>query len=140
MARSNIPSSRIISPDEIIIAQEFLKNSGLKMSLLDNILDISSVYVLFGKDEIIYTLKIPRVKEVEYQLCYIEPVISNNHRIHLTTMYYLKGPNLFLSSTPCTRHKNEYVCKSPQLEPLGECIQQLVAGEPAKCPIEKVRM
>lgn len=138
LARSNIPSSRIISPDEITIAQEFLKNSGLRMSLLDNILDISSAYVLFGKDEIIYTLKIPRVKETEYQLCYIEPVISNNHRIHLTTMYYLKGPNSFLSSTPCTRYKNEYVCKSSQLEPPGECIQQLVAGKPASCPIEKV--
>ncbi|XP_058064546.1 uncharacterized protein LOC131214181, partial [Anopheles bellator] len=100
LARRNIPSSRIISPDEITLAQEFLKNSGLATNLIDDILDISTAYVLFGKDEIIYTLKVPRIKNAEYTFSYIEPVISNSHRIHLTSTYYLKGPGSLLSRTP----------------------------------------
>lgn len=138
LARHNIPSSRIISSEEITIAQEFLRNSGLGTSQVNNILDVSSAYVLFGKEEIIYTLKVPRVKDVEYQLSHIEPVISNKHRIHLTATYYLKGPNSYLTSRPCTRHRNEYICNISQLEPLGECIKQLIDGESAQCPMEKV--
>lgn len=138
LARRNIPSSRIISPDEIVIAQDFLKNSGLGSNLIDNILDISSAYVLFNRNEIIYTLKVPRVKDVEYQLSYIEPVITNNHRIHLSMKYYLKGPSSFLTNTPCAMHRNEYICNYSQLYPLEECIQQLVDGKSAQCPLEKV--
>ncbi|XP_065087477.1 uncharacterized protein LOC135709182 [Ochlerotatus camptorhynchus] len=138
LARRNIPSSRIISPERITIAQEFLSNSGLGTGAVDNTLDISSAYVLFGKEEIIYTLKIPRVKDVEYHLNYIEPVISNNHRIHLTAKYYVKGLNSFLTNTPCKRHRNQYICTNSQLEPLGKCVQQLVDGESAQCPMEKV--
>lgn len=138
LARFNIPSSRILSTDETTVAQEFLSNRGLGTSLFNDILDISGAYVLFGKNEIIYTLKVPRVKDIEYQLSYIEPVISHGHRIHLTAKYYLKGPNSFLMNNPCTKHRNQYVCKNTQLQPLEKCIQQLINGDPAHCPMEKV--
>lgn len=138
LARHNIPSSRIISSGEIALAQDFLRSSGLGTSLLDDILDISSAYVLFGKDEIIYTLKVPRIKDIQYQLNFIEPVISNNHQIHLTAKYYLNGPNSFLTNTQCTKHRNQYICNYSQLEPLGECIQQLIDGKSTQCPMEKV--
>ena len=138
LARRSIPSSRIISTDDTNIAQQFLENSGLGISTVNDIYDISIAYMLFGKDEIIYTLKIPRIKKVKYQLSFIEPVISHNHRLHLKAKYYLKGPSSFLTNTPCKPYKNQFICDGSQLEPLEKCIQQLVIGEPADCPIEKV--
>ncbi|XP_049548135.1 uncharacterized protein LOC125959358 [Anopheles darlingi] len=138
LARHNIPSSRIISAEEIILAQEFLKNSGgLATNAVDDILDTSTAYVLF-EEEIIYTLKVPRIKNVEYTLSYIEPVISDGHRIHLTSTYYLKGPGSFLSKDPCIKHMRQYVCDYSQLEPLDECVQQLVHSRSARCPMEKM--
>lgn len=138
LAKLNIPSSSIISADEITIAQEFLSSHGLETSRFHDIMDISGAYVLFGKDEIIYTLKVPRIKAVEYQLSIIEPVISNNHQIHLMAKYFLKGPSSFLTDSSCAKHRNLFICSNSQLKPLGKCIQQLLNGESAHCPMERV--
>lgn len=137
LARRNIPSSRIISPGELDIARQFLSHNGLGHIIIDNVLDIASVYVIYSKEMIIYTLKIPKIKDVVYKLNFIEPIVSNNLRIQLNANYYLKGPKSYLSKTPCSRSKGLYICSSAQIEPMTECIQQLITDQTAYCPMER---
>lgn len=38
----------------------------------------------------------------------------------------------------CTKMKAMFVCSSTDLEPLMDCMQQLVSGETAECPMERI--
>lgn len=137
LARRNIPSSRIISPGELDVARQFLSNNGLGHNIVENVLDIASVYVIYSKEKIIYTLKIPRIKDVAYKLNFIEPVVTNNLRIQLNANFYLKGPKPYLSRTPCSKSKDLFICSSSQIEPITECIQQLITEQTANCTMER---
>lgn len=137
LARRNIPSSRIISPSELDVARQFLSQNSLGHNFIDNVLDIASVYVIYSKETIIYTLKIPKIKDVAYKLNYIEPIVLNNLRIQLNANFYLKGPKPYLSRTPCSRSKDLFICSSSQIEPLTECIQQLITEQTADCVMER---
>ncbi|XP_062556363.1 uncharacterized protein LOC134221185 [Armigeres subalbatus] len=137
LARRNIPSSRIINSSELITAKKFLSHDGLEQHSMDSILDIASVYVIYSKDMIIYTLKIPRIKNVIYKLNFIEPVVQNNLKIQLHANYYLDGPTPYLFKTPCSKAKDMFICSSTQTEPMTECIQQLTTGKPAYCNVER---
>lgn len=138
LARRNIPSSRIISLAELEAVQQFLVHQGLETTLVENVLDIASAYIIYNKDTIVYILKVPRVKNAEYTLNYVESVISNNTRIFLTSHYYLNGPTLYSTKSPCPKYRDIHICPTSQLEPATECIQQIMKGETAQCPMEKV--
>lgn len=137
LARRNIPGSRIISSRELITARQFLSHDGLEQNNMDSILDIASVYIIYSKDMIIYTLKIPRIKNVIYRLNFIEPVVQNNTKIQLHANFYLDGPKPYLSQTPCSKTKDLFICSSSQIEPMTECIEQLITGKPAYCNVER---
>lgn len=138
LARQNIPSSRIISLSEIEAIQQFLAHNSLDTTTVENVLDIASAYVIYNKDVIIYILKVPKIKNSEYMLNFVESVISNKTRIYLTSNYYLSGPILYSTKAPCSKYKNIYICPSSQLEPMAECIQHIIKGENAQCPTERV--
>lgn len=139
LARQNIPSSRIISSLEMEAAQQFFKHNGLEATIAENILDIASAYIIYSKDIIIYILKVPRIKNAEYSLNFVESVISTNRtRIHLASNYYLSGPKFHTIKEPCSKYRNIYICPSSLLEPMAECIQQIIKGETAQCPTERV--
>ncbi|XP_062557727.1 uncharacterized protein LOC134222581 [Armigeres subalbatus] len=74
LARRNIPSSRIISLAELEAVQQFLVHQGLETTLVENVLDIASAYIIYNKDTIVYILKVPRVKNAEYTLNYVESI------------------------------------------------------------------
>lgn len=139
LARQNIPSSRIISHLEMEAAQQFLANNGLEATIVENVLDIASAYIVYNKDIIIYILKVPKIKNVEYTLNFMESVISTNRtRIYLTSNYYLSGPTLYSTKEPCSKYRNIYICPSSLLEPMAECVQQIIKGATAQCPTERV--
>ncbi|XP_055636296.1 uncharacterized protein LOC129775507 [Toxorhynchites rutilus septentrionalis] len=137
LARLSIPSSRLISLQELTAAQHTLQDNGLGSDTIDNILDIASAYVMYSQHSIVYVLKIPKVTSDAFTLYYIEPMISNSTRIHLKSKYYLKGPNSFSSEIPCPKTRNLHVCLNQQLEAPDSCIEQLFNGEPSQCPMEK---
>lgn len=138
LARRNIPSSRIISIAEMEAVQNFLTENGLETVLVENVLDIASAYIIYNKDTIIYILKVPRVKKAEFTMNYIEPVISNKTRIYLTSNYYLNGPTLYSIKSLCSKYRDIYICPTSKLEPMAECIQQIIRGGTAQCPMERV--
>lgn len=137
LARFNIPSSRLISSEEIFTAQQFLTSNNLEFDSFGSILDIASAYVLRTTQSIVYTLKIPRIKDVSYELDYIEPVISNGTRVHLSSNYYLKGPKSYHVQALCPKTRGIYICQDSQLEVAGECIQQLMSGSSTQCMVER---
>lgn len=138
LARFSIPSSRLITSEELQAAQEFITDNGLKLDTLDNVLDIASAYVMHNQNSVIYALKIPRIKDINYELNYLEPIVNNGSRIHLHSNFVLLGPKSYYVKTKCPRMRNVYVCNNPQLEALEECAQQLLDGNSAECPMEKV--
>lgn len=81
-------------------------------------------------------MKIPKIKDVRYTLNFIEPVIIDQHRIHLPAQFYLEGIKSFASKEPCSKIKATYICSSIDLRPLTQCMQQLVSGKAADCPLE----
>ncbi|XP_062551400.1 uncharacterized protein LOC134216555 [Armigeres subalbatus] len=133
LAQHGIPSSKIITVEEMTKIQHLLEANGLLVGALD----FASAYVVSSKEAIAYILKIPRIKEAEYNLNYIEPVISNNSRIHISTNLYLQGQTSFSIKSPCMMNRNLYICSSSQIEPVTRCIQKLMGGESAECPTER---
>lgn len=133
LAQRNIPSSRIINADEMTRIHHLLEGNGIFAGALD----FASAYVVLSKESIAYILKIPRIKNAIYDLNFIEPVISNNSRISLLTNYYLQGQSSFALKSLCATNRNLYICPSTQLEPISSCIQQLMKGEPTRCPMER---
>ncbi|XP_058465476.1 uncharacterized protein LOC131439016 [Malaya genurostris] len=138
LARQSIPSSRLISYQEMKTAKQILLRSGLETTIVENVLDISSAYVMYSKETIIYILKIPKIKNAEYTMNFVESIISNQTRIHLTSTYYLNGPIVYSTKSQCPKYKHIYICPSSQLEPVVECVQQIIKGENAQCPTERV--
>lgn len=138
LARRSIPSSRIIHLEELEFIQHTLSENGFAFSSVDDLLNIASAYVMLDTDVLVYVLKIPRIKDTHYTFSVIEPVIKNNYRIHLPAKYYLRGRNSYVTKTSCAKSKGTYVCNLSQLEPLTECIQQLVSGGKAACPMERI--
>lgn len=133
LAQHGIPSSRVITADEMTRVQNLLEGSGIFIGALD----FASAYVVSSRESIAYILKIPRIKDTEYSLNYIEPVIYNNSRIHIPTNFYLQGQHSFALKSPCAMNRNLYVCSNSQLEPVTKCIQQLLRGELTHCPTER---
>ncbi|XP_055623367.1 uncharacterized protein LOC129766797 [Toxorhynchites rutilus septentrionalis] len=133
LAQHNIPSSRIINAEEITRIHHLLEGN----NFIAGALDFASAYVVSSKESIAYILKVPRIKDAEYDLNFIEPVIFNNSRISISTNYYLQGPSSFALKSLCEMSRNVYVCSSTQLEPITKCIQQLMRGESATCPMER---
>ncbi|XP_053699033.1 uncharacterized protein LOC128746003 [Sabethes cyaneus] len=137
LSRKNIPSSRIINPDELSVAKQFLSLNGLGSNVVDTVLDIASVYVVYSKEMIIYTLKIPRIKTTPYKLHYLEPIISKDLKIQLEANYYLEGHISYTTKTPCPKIKDMYICASSKMEPTTMCVQQIMNKQTAFCPMEK---
>lgn len=133
LAQHNIPSSRIINAEEITRIRHLLEGNGI----IAGALDLASAYVVLSKESIAYILKIPRIKDAEYDLNFIEPVICNNSRISISTHYYLHGQSSFGLKSVCETSRNLFICAGWQLEPISSCIQQLMKGEPAECPMER---
>lgn len=105
---------------------------------MENVLDIAGAYLIYNKETIIYALKVPRSKNAAYTMNFIEPVISNKPRVYLNSNHFLSGPALYILKEPCSKYRNVYICNSSQLEPLAEYIQQILEGESAQCPTERI--
>ncbi|XP_062556776.1 uncharacterized protein LOC134221603 [Armigeres subalbatus] len=139
LAGRSIPSSRIIHPEEFSVIRHTLNDNGFRLNSVDDMLNIASAYAVYNNEMFMYTLKIPKIKDVQYKIGLIEPVIANNLRIHLTAQFYIEGQNAFMSKNPCPKMKDLSICSSSNLEPPTECIQQLVSGQQtAKCPMERI--
>lgn len=137
LARANIPSSRLITAQELQLARDFITDYHLGLDSPNDILDIASAYILHNAQQIIYVLKIPKIKAINYKLYYIEPVINNGSKIHIQSNYLLRGTKSYTVQSPCPRLKNLYICSSSQLRLAGQCITKLINGNSADCPIEK---
>ncbi|XP_055624672.1 uncharacterized protein LOC129778992 isoform X1 [Toxorhynchites rutilus septentrionalis] len=137
LARRSIPSSRIIHLDELETIHHSLINDGFGLNSVDSILSTANAYAVLNNEIFMYILKIPRIKNVQYTLNFIEPVIVDHHRVHLQTQFYLKGQKSFMLKSACSKANAMFICSSTDLEPLTGCMQQLVSGNTAECPIER---
>ncbi|XP_062548331.1 uncharacterized protein LOC134213354 [Armigeres subalbatus] len=137
LARRSIPSSRIIQGEELEAIQRILRNNDFGLNSVDSILNIASSYAMFNKDNIIYVLKIPLIEGALYTLNFVEAVIAD-YRIHVPAPFYLKGQIPLISHVPCIKLRALFVCSSSSLEPLTECMQKLISGKTADCPIERI--
>lgn len=138
LARKNIPSSKLITLQELESIQQLLADDGMETTVIQNVLDIAGAYIIYNKNTIVYTLKVPRIKNVEFTMNYIDSVISNKTKIYLTSNYYLIGPTSYSTKSLCPKFRNIYVCPNSQLDPVPECVQQIVRGETAQCPMERM--
>ncbi|XP_053686413.1 uncharacterized protein LOC128735956 [Sabethes cyaneus] len=138
LARWNIPSSRLISLKELTVAQTMLKEQGLDIATAESVLEIARAYVITTKNSVRYILRIPKLTNEIYSLYQIEPTISNGTRIHLEANYYLNGTTPYSTRSTCDRKIDQFICHSNQLEPPSKCIQKLMSGSSAHCPMEKI--
>lgn len=138
LARWNIPSSRLISLTELTAAQDFLRTQGLDVATAESVLEIARAYIITTKGSIKYVLRVPKLTNEIYTLYQIEPVISNGTRIQMNSHYYLNGTTSFSTRSMCEQRVEQFICHSSQLEPPPKCIQKLMSGSSANCPVEKV--
>ncbi|XP_062554460.1 uncharacterized protein LOC134219672 [Armigeres subalbatus] len=103
LAGRSIPSSRIIHPEELSVIRHTLNDNGFRLNSVDDMLNIASAYAVYNNEMFMYILKIPKIKDVQYKIGLIEPVIANNLRIHLTAQFYIEGQNVFMSKTRVQR-------------------------------------
>ncbi|XP_062533202.1 uncharacterized protein LOC134202171 [Armigeres subalbatus] len=138
LARWNIPSSRLISLTELTLARDFLRTQGLDVATAESVLEIARAYIITTKGSIKYVLRVPKLSNEIYTLYQIEPVISNGTRIQMNSHYYLNGTTSFSTRSMCEQRVEQFICHSSQLEPPPKCIQKLMSGSSANCPVEKV--
>lgn len=138
LARANIPSSRLITAQELQLARNLITDNLLGLDSPNDILDIASAYVLHNAQQIIYVLKIPKIKAINYELYYIEPIINNSSKILVQSNYFLKGIKSYSVQSPCPKLKNLYICPTHQLKLADQCITKLISGNSAHCSMEKV--
>lgn len=138
LARVNIPSSRLISLTELVVAQQFLKDQGLDVATAESVLEIARAYVVTTRESIKYILRVPKVTNEIYTLYQVEPVISNGTRVQLDANFYLNGTTPYCSKSICDQYADHFICQSSQLESPSKCIQKLMSGSSAHCPMEKV--
>lgn len=137
LARANIPSSRLVTAEEVQLAKNVIADNHLGLDTPNDILDIASVYILHNAHQIIYVLKIPKIKAINYELYYIEPIVNNGSKIHIQSNYLLKGIKTYSVQSLCPKMKNLYVCSSSELKPADPCLSRIISGSPADCPMER---
>lgn len=137
LARANIPSSRLITVQELQLARNFIMDNRLGLDSPNDILDIASAYILHHTKQIVYVLKIPKIKAINYELFYVEPITNNGSKIHVRTNYFLKGIKLYTMRSLCPRIKDLYICSSSQTRLADSCITKLMSGSPTECSMEK---
>ena len=64
LARVNIPSSRLITAQELQLAKNFITDYHLGLDSPNHVLDIAGAYILHNAQQIIYVLKIPKIKAI----------------------------------------------------------------------------
>lgn len=137
LARANIPSSRLITAQELQLARTFITDNHFGLDSPNDILDVASAYIIHNAQQIIYVLKIPKIKAINYELYYIEPIIHNGSKIHIQSNYLLKGIKSYSLQSLCPKLKNLYICSSSQLKSADPCITTIISGNSADCPMEK---
>lgn len=137
LARANLPSSRLITTQELQLARNFITDNHLGLDSPNDILDIASAYILHNAQQIIYVLKIPKIKAITYELYYLEPIINNGSKIYIQSNYLLKGIKSYSVESLCPKLKNLYICSSTQLKPADQCLTKIINGNSANCPVEK---
>lgn len=137
LARANIPSSRLITSQELQTIRNIISNKHLGLDSPDNMLDIATAYVLYNGEQIVYALKNPKIKATNFEVFYIEPIITNDTKIHIKTNYILKGPNIYTMDQSCPKLKNLYICSYSKLKAADQCLSKHMNGSSAQCTMEK---
>ncbi|XP_041781111.1 uncharacterized protein LOC121598393 [Anopheles merus] len=140
LAKHGIPSSKLLSLDDLNQMVKFLAEHNIHVSSTEEMLIRSTAQVTMNKTHIIYMLKYPFESKHTFEYNYIDSIIKTDKRILLHHNYILKNnTHVFESSQPCEQIDNgNYLCDSIHLEPSSKCIQKLVHGHHSDCTYEKV--
>ena len=136
LAKLNIVSKFVLTPKEIeIIAQE-IRNQNLEIYNIDDASNYLSTTVIYKGPILIISVNIPRLLNTSFKKAIIEPLPRSNHTVKIThkTVFINKDQILAIKSK-CQETQKVTICERKQLIDISNdsCEAPLLRGHHGKC-------
>ncbi|XP_052870848.1 uncharacterized protein LOC128276427, partial [Anopheles cruzii] len=140
LAKHGIPSSKILSMEELKEMMNFLSEHNISISSPEEMLAKSTAQVTMNTTHVIYMLKYPQTSKYTFEYNYVNSIITNKKRILLRQNHFIQNQtHIFELLQPCKEEDRDlYICASETLQQPSECVQRIIQGNHSDCVFEKV--
>lgn len=139
LARLNIISKHILSPDELTEIYYLFQNQSIKIKSDEHIYELLGLQAYYNDSNIIFNIRIPVMSNEEYSLFHIIPLPINHTKLISTKPYILLNTqNIQYFDEVCPKIENNYYCiNSIYNEKINDsnCMAQLMNNNPADCKL-----
>lgn len=140
LAKINIISKLILTPKEIeIIAQE-IKDQGLQIHDLDEASDYLTTTVFYKEAALIISVNIPHLHHTTYQKVIMEPLPLLNHTIKLVhKTVFINQHEIFAITSNCRENSQVTLCERSQLVEISDdpCEAPLLREQHGQCHLSE---
>lgn len=129
-------NSALLQPEELKLATHILQAQGVKISSQDQTYEYLESSAFHHDASIIILVKIPKIREGNYQMLRIEPLPIDAKVIELSDNLAVISENeSFLVHDKCVKIEGEFLCDEQNLNNVtdSQCFHQLLHGNPSSC-------
>lgn len=141
LARLNIISKHILSPQELSELYLFFEKQSVNIKTDENIYEFLGLQAYFNDTNIIFNIRIPVIPKDSYSLFHIIPLPIHNNKIIKSKPYVLINPNYiqFLDAK-CNNIERTFYCHETfhrEETKNSRCIGNLITNKPASCELQE---
>lgn len=141
MARLNIISKQILSPEELSDIYDFFQNRSIEIKSDENIYELLGLQAYYNNTNIVFNIQIPVILEDSYSFFHIIPLpINKTQKIVAKPYAILNHKNIQYFDDKCPQIEGIFYCQeSKNQEHIfnATCIPNLMNNKPAECRIEE---
>lgn len=136
LSRLGVISTALLQPKELELATHILQRQGVRIDSYDQAYEYLESAAFHHDDSIIILVKIPKLREGNYQMLRVEPIPIDAKVIDLGDKFAVINENeSFLSNEKCVQIEKEFLCDEQKLKNVtdSQCYHPLLRGNPSSC-------
>ncbi|XP_055594648.1 uncharacterized protein LOC129745546 [Uranotaenia lowii] len=140
LSKVNIISKFILTPKEIEVILQEIKDQGLEIQHLDDASNFLTTTTLFKGSSIIICVNIPRFQPTTYEKVIIEPLPIFNHSVKIAyNKVFINDKQILAINSECRENNKITICERRQLLEISDslCEVPLLNGRHGQCPLSE---
>lgn len=136
LSRLGVISTALLQPEELQLATHILQTQGVRIDSHDQTYEYLESAAFHHDASIIILIKIPKLREHNYQMLRIEALPIDSKIIDLNSKFAIVSEKeSYLSSEKCVRIERDFLCDEMSLINVtdSQCYHQLLRGNPSSC-------
>lgn len=141
LAKLNVISKDILSPDELKIVLEQFRIRKLTIESVDQIYDFLDIKSFYNETKMIFVIEIPILDIPVYQTILLEPLIIKNRTLKVpATVAIASNSSFYFINKSCQQIGHNHVCSMEHLQNSTNdgCFSELLNGKTANCLFKEI--